>query len=89
MRFADFLFRADMIAEIRLEEQKERMTAAAYTAWLMGSGGKKTFKSYLTGLGLMEKPEALTPEERKEIAKQGYSAAAKIVELDRRRREHR
>jgi len=89
MRFADFLFRADMIAEIRLEEQKERMTAAAYTAWLMGSGGKKPFRSYLITLGLLEKPDPLTPEERKQIAKEAYSKAAKIVELDRKRRGRR
>ena len=91
MRFTDFLFRADMIAEIRLEEQKERMTAAAYTAWLMGSGGKKSFKSYLTTLGLVEKPAPLTKEERKQIAQDAYTKAAKIVELDRnrKRRERR
>lgn len=89
MRFADFLFRADMIAEIRLEEQKERMTAAAYTAWLMGSGGKKPFRSYLIALGLLEKPASLTEEERKQIAQDAYTKAAKIVELDRRRRERK
>lgn len=87
MCFADFLLRAELIAEIRLEEQKERMIAAAYTAWLMGSGGKKSFKSYITTLGLVEKPAPLTPEERKVIAQDAYSRAAKIVELDRKRRE--
>ena len=87
MRFADFLLRAELIAEIRLEEQKERMIAAAYTAWLMGAGGKKSFKSYITTLGLVEKPAPLTKEERKQIAQDAYSRAAKIVELDRKRRE--
>lgn len=87
MRFADFLLRSELIAEIRLEEQKERMIAAAYTAWLMGAGGKKSFKSYITTLGLVEKPVPLTKEERKQLAKEAYSRAAKIVELDRKRRE--
>lgn len=89
MRFADFLLRAELIAEIRVEEQKERMIAAAYTAWLMGAGGKKPFKSYLTTLGLVEKPAPLTKEERKQIAQDAYTKAAKIVELDRRRRERK
>ena len=89
MRFADFLLRSELITEIRLEEQKERMIAAAYTAWLMGSGGKKSFKSYITTLGLVEKPAPLTPEERRAIAQDAYSRAAKIVELDRKRRERR
>ena len=89
MRFADFLLRSELIAEIRLEEQKERMTAAAYTAWLMGSGGKKPFRSYLITLGLLEKPASLTEEERKQIAEEAYTKAAKIVELDRKRRGRR
>ena len=87
MRFADFLLRADLIAEFRAEEKKDQLTAAAYTAWLMGSGGKCSFESYQISLGLMEKPPPLTKAERQEIAEKGYSTAAKIVELDKKRRE--
>ncbi len=87
MRFADFLLQAELIAEFRAEEKKDQMTAAAYTAWLMGAGEKKTFKSFLIGIGLLEKPTPLSQEEKKVIAQKGYSAAARIIELDKKRRE--
>jgi len=88
MLFADFLLRADLIAEFKAEEKKDQLVAAAYTAWLMGSaGGKKSFKSYLVGLGLMDKPEPLTREEKREMARRSYSTAARIIDLDRKRRE--
>lgn len=87
MRFADFLLRADLIGEFRAEEKKNQLIAAAYTAWLMGSGGKCSFKSYQISLGLIEKPPPLTKEEKKEMAQKGYSTAARIIQLDKKRSE--
>jgi hypothetical protein len=82
MRYSDFLMRYELIQEIRMEEVKGQMIAATWNAWLMGAAPGKSFDWMLTTYGFKEKPPSLTPEERREVAKQAYKNAADIIELD-------
>jgi len=89
MRFADTIEQAEIIDELRAEDAKNQMTAAALVGWQSGAGGKKTFGDYLKSLGLTDKGPKLTPEQKKRISKQAITKAEAIRRKDRKRRKKR
>lgn len=64
---------------------KEKMTAAAFTAWLQGAGGEKNFEDYLRGLGLAEKTKPITDEKKKELADKARMISERIMAMDKKR----
>ena len=76
-----------MLEKEKNERERNRMVSAAYTAWLMGSGEKRTFGQYLRGLGLAEKERPLDPDQKKVIADKAHKIAARIMAMGRKNNE--
>lgn len=81
--FSELTFRAEMITRKVDEENRGRLTAAAYTAWLMGSGGKMSSVEYLRSLGLIEK-ETVTEKQKELLVEKAHKIADRIMKMDKR-----
>lgn len=85
--FTRFLEICETIVKARQDEAKEQMTLAAFVGWQQAKlfGYKYSFARYLEDLGLIEKhkPTAIELQQRKS---QALARAAKIVEMDKRRK---
>jgi hypothetical protein len=77
------VFRSDGIERKAESENKGRMAAAAFTAWLLGGGGKKQLNTYLSDLGLVEK-DVLTEKQKTILTERAKSIADKIMKMDKR-----
>jgi hypothetical protein len=86
MRFSDLVEQADFIDELRAEDARNQLTAAAFVGWQAGAGAKKSFGEYLKSVGLSEKAIPLTEEQKKAIAQAAKNKAEKIVKKDRKRK---
>ncbi|MCO4819781.1 MAG: hypothetical protein KC517_09165 [Bacteroidetes bacterium] len=73
-----------MIDRKEAGEYVDRMKASAFTAWLSGSS-KLGFSKYLSGLGLSEKTDPLSPEQVRLEAKRSLEIAEKIKNADTKR----
>jgi hypothetical protein len=64
--FSEYRFRADCLTESRAQAYKERMVAAAYTAWQISGlhGLKMSWGKYQERLGLLEKEKRSEDEIR-------------------------
>lgn len=69
-----------MIEKEKAEKNKNDLTAAAFTAWLMGGGEKKSFLSYLQSLGLAEK-EIVTEKQKKLLIEKAHKTAQRIIKM--------
>ena len=78
---------ADFIDDLRTEDARNQMTAAAFTGWLSGAGGKKSFQEYWRAIGLAEKTEPMTKEQKKMVADTAKKRAADIIRKDRKRKK--
>lgn len=83
--FSEYVFRAGQLEEIQAENFKNRMEAAAFTAWL-GSSSNKSFTQYLQALGLQDKTEQISGEMRKKLAARAVSIAERIKSADKKRK---
>jgi len=68
---------------------KNQMIAASYTAWQMGSGEKKSFGSYLKYLGLSEKEEKLSKEQKKMVVQEARTISQRIIDMDKPRKKNK
>jgi hypothetical protein len=82
MEFVEVLFLADQIARRSLAANRERMTAAAFGAWLSGAGGKKSWLDFIQSLGLVERTET-TEQQKKRIIQKSRSVGSRILKLDK------
>jgi hypothetical protein len=80
--FAEFVEMQRAIDEERTEEIKRHKIYAGYGSWLMGAGGKKTFKKFCEDYGLIEKV-VLTEEQKLEEKNRTATVAAEIIAADR------
>ncbi|GAG36864.1 unnamed protein product [marine sediment metagenome] len=64
------------------KETRNRYITAAYTSWLQGLGGKKTFGEYLNKLGLSEKAVKMTHSQEIRLAKKGFKTAQRILKMN-------
>ena len=85
--FTRFLEICETIVKARQDEAKEQMTLAAFVGWQMAQlwGYKYSYAKHLQELGLLEK-DVPSPIERQQKKNQALARAAKIVELDKRRK---
>jgi len=82
IEYKDFAEQVDYLEKEKEKEHKQQYVVAAYTCWLQGSGGKRTFKEYLDSLGLsVEKRAPLTKTQKRAIATKGIMAAQKILKM--------
>jgi hypothetical protein len=73
------------IEEDDTEEYKDKLKAAAFTAFLSGAAGKETkFEGFLKSLGLIEEVK-YTTEQMQDMAKVAKYKAEKIKAADRAR----
>jgi len=78
--FIDFEQMASAVMDEEREQNKNRMIEAGYTAWLMGAGGDKTFKSFCETYGLID---GLTEDEKLKEKRKTAELAAEIITADR------
>ncbi len=85
--FTRFWEICETIVKARQDEAKEQMTLAAFVGWQQAKlwGYKHDYMRYLQDLGLLEKRKP-TPTELRWEKSQALARAAKIIELDKRRR---
>lgn len=85
--FTRFLEICETIVKARQDEAKEQMTLAAFVGWQEARlwGYKHDYMRYLQDLGLLEKRKPAPAELRWEKS-QALVRAAKIVEMDKRRK---
>ena len=85
--FTRFLEICETIVKARQDEAREQMALAAFVGWQQAKlfGYKYSYAKYLQELGLLEK-DVPSPIERQQKKNQALARAAKIVELDKRRK---
>jgi len=77
--YSDFIEQVEYIEKQQEKEQRKKYITAAYSVWLQGIGGKKTFGEYLDSLGLSEKPVKMTKKQMRKIAIAGLRTAQNIL----------
>lgn len=86
MDFDEVLFRSEMIEKENEDRLKEKLTAAAYTAFLQGAGGVgKSWIDYQVGIGLMKKPKPPSKVAKQKMVEKSRTIAEKIMRMDRSR----
>lgn len=62
MQYSEYYFRSTFFAEKKVEEEKERLINASFTAWqiVRQSGEKRSWYDYLSSFGLYDKPKVKT-----------------------------
>lgn len=85
--FTRFWEICETIVKARQDEAKEQMTLAAFVGWQQAKlwGYKHDYMRYLQDLGLLEKRKPAPAELRWEKSR-ALVRAAKIVEMDKRRK---
>ena len=85
--FTRFLEICETIVKARQDEAREQMALAAFVGWQQAKlfGYKYSYAKYLQELGLLEK-DVPSPIERQQKKNQALALAAKIVEMDKRRK---
>ena len=82
IEYHDFEERVEYLEKEKEKEHRHQYVVAAYSSWLQGGGGKRTFKEYLDSLGLsVEKRKPLTKTQKRAIATKGIMAAQKILKM--------
>lgn len=82
----DLCFVSKMQEKDSTKKLKERMTCAAFTAWLMGVDSKKTFEQFLRHYGLIEKEKPASKDATKIAINKAKSIAERIMAMDRKRK---
>jgi hypothetical protein len=75
-----------MLDKIRVQQRKDVLIGAAFSAWLQGAGDKKSFDEFLRHYGLVEKEKPVTKEVKKAKIKKAMSIAERIMKMDRKRK---
>ena len=93
MRFRDFHDAADFISEQEIEQKKQSMIAAAFTAWQLGAGNngktKRTWPEYLRAMGLGDRPRKMSETEKKDAVTKALKVSERIVGLATRGKRRR
>jgi hypothetical protein len=82
MLFSDFIEEAEYIEKEKAEEQKQKMIAAAFTAWQTGTGGSIGFNAYLQRYGLAPETAQMTDGQREAIKNRALATAERIRKAD-------
>jgi len=59
---------------------------AAFTAWLMGAGGQKTWGGFCEHLGLSEIAPQMTKEDKRAIINKAYAIADRLTNMNKGKR---
>lgn len=86
MEYAEVNFYSGMIVDGESENFNNNLIASAYVAWLTTNTKKKKFQDYLKLLGLTERPEPLTKEEKKILQERADKLVEKILQADKKRK---
>jgi hypothetical protein len=83
MPFSEMAFQAKIIEKHNAERFKNQLIVAAFVGYQQSvmNGYKKTFSKYLNDLGLSDKKDKLSKEDRKEITKKAYETGARVMGL--------
>jgi hypothetical protein len=75
-----------MIAEEEQKKFTDLLSASAFVAWLTTNTKKRRFHDYLKFLGLVDKEEELSGEQKNLMIKRADSVAEKILRADKKRK---
>jgi hypothetical protein len=83
MRFSEIAFQSRMIEADKAERFKNQMICSAFEGWqyLMAQGEKGTFSDYLNNIGLSDKDDKLTAEDKKKIAAKAYETGERVMKM--------
>jgi hypothetical protein len=79
--FTDWSRMADALEAQKRESTTESRRDAAFTAWLLGAGGQKTWSGFCEHFGLMEKQPKMTNEERRAMIEKAYAIAERAANM--------
>ncbi len=86
LEYFEVEFYGRMLSGTESETFNNQLIASAYTAWLTTNTKKKKFSDYLKLLGLAEKEEKLTPEQKRMLQERADKLAEKILQADKKRK---
>ena len=87
LQFSELGFVSRMSEKEQARQVRERMTAAAFTAWLQGAGGEDNFPQFLRRYGLIEKEKPITDEKKKRMIKKSKEIEKRILAKLRKQRK--
>lgn len=75
-----------MLLDEETETFNNNLIASAYVAWLTTPTKKRKFQDYIKSLGLIEKAEPLSKEEKKTLQERADKLVEKILQADKKRK---
>lgn len=83
MKFSELVFQSRMLDSQKAERFKNQLIAGAFVGWqyLMAQGEKGNFSDYLNNLGLSDKDDKLTVEDKKKIVAEAYETGARVMKM--------
>ena len=83
LSFEDYCRMVDALDTVEREAGQETRLNAAFTAWLLGAGGRKTWGKFCEHYGLIDKPPAMSAEEKKKEAAKARAIAERVIAKDK------
>lgn len=87
VEYEQISFTARQIGKQEVEDYLDLMRAHAFTAWLQGAGGKKSWNEFLRHLSLAKAEPKMTKESKRAIADQAHRIAERIMKMDKSRKK--
>ena len=84
LEYREIIYFADMLENEERKKAKADFIAVSWGAWLTGAGDKKTFKQFLSALGLAEKVKPLTVDQRQVMIDKSNAIADRILAMSKR-----
>ena len=85
LEYAEVGFYSKMLFEKEADNFNKSMIGSAFVAWLT-TDTKKKFNDYLKMLGLAEKQEPLSEEQKKILQARADNLAERILQADKKRK---
>lgn len=86
LEYAEVNFYGKMLFEQESNAFNNQLISSAYTAWLTTNTKKKQFNDYLKMLGLAEKPDKLSEDQKQTLQKRADELAERILKADNKRK---
>lgn len=86
LEYNEVNFYGKMLFDQEAESFNNQLISSAYTAWLTTNTKKKRFNDYLKMLGLVEKTEELTEEDKSMLQERADKLVEKILQADKKRK---
>ena len=86
LAYSEVSFYGRMIFDEKSETVNNQLIASAFLAWLTTNTKKKRFNDYAKMLGLVEKSEPITEEQKQMLQERADNLAERILKADKKRK---